>query len=204
MTDTQLKFPSGDFTHSELAQLNGQTNQQVWVRYQAAIKAGIIVSAGERRGKGKPSKLWRLATGQPVPLPTPTVKVVIPEKVVTVQVNKTEIVSVPETSVPKVELPQNQPVATVAMLTADVPVEEPATVEMMIPSKKVMVEDDTHEIGLKCPICQHKLWAKSTETGTVVWCCQTIQVCKATENPFGHGKNELAAYGSLCEKFRHI
>lgn len=57
-----LKFPSGEFTHTELAKHNGKTNQQVWTRYQAAIKSGQIVTAGERAsaGRGKPSKLWKL------------------------------------------------------------------------------------------------------------------------------------------------
>ena len=57
-----LKYPTGDFTHTELAQLNGKTNQQVWTRYQLAIKNGQILKAGERKtaGKGKPSLLWKL------------------------------------------------------------------------------------------------------------------------------------------------
>ena len=63
MIDTStLKFPSGEFTHTELAKLNGKTNQQVWTRYQLAIKNGQILKAGERKtaGKGKPSLLWKL------------------------------------------------------------------------------------------------------------------------------------------------
>jgi hypothetical protein len=62
MAENTLKFPSGEFTHTELAKHNGKTNQQVWTRYQAAIKSGQIVSAGERAsaGRGKPSKLWKL------------------------------------------------------------------------------------------------------------------------------------------------
>jgi len=61
MPDTnKLQFPTGEFTHSELALLNGKTNQQVWTRYQQAIKDGVILTAGERKtaGKGKPSRLW--------------------------------------------------------------------------------------------------------------------------------------------------
>jgi len=61
MPDTnKLKFPTGEFTHTELATLNGKTNQQVWTRYQQAIKDGVILTAGERKvaGKGKPSRLW--------------------------------------------------------------------------------------------------------------------------------------------------
>ena len=95
MIDT-LKFPTGEFTHTELAQANGKTNQQVWTAYQAAIKAGTIVSAGLRpnpSGKGKPSKIWKVADGVPVPLV---------DKVVVVKVDPTEIVSVPADSQPRV------------------------------------------------------------------------------------------------------
>lgn len=56
-TIVPLKFPAGEFTHSELATLNGQTNQQVWVRYQQAIKDGVIVLA---RQDGR-TKVWKKA-----------------------------------------------------------------------------------------------------------------------------------------------
>ena len=58
-----LAFPSGSFTHTDLARANGKTNQQVWQRYQIAVKSGFIIRDGERKpagGKGKPSLLWKL------------------------------------------------------------------------------------------------------------------------------------------------
>ena len=58
-----LVFPSGSFTHTDLARANGKTNQQVWQRYQIAVKSGFIIRDGERKpagGKGKPSLLWKL------------------------------------------------------------------------------------------------------------------------------------------------
>lgn len=64
-----LKIPAGKFTHTELAQLNGKTNQQVWTRYQAMVKGKIILSAGTRppkNGRGKPSLLWELNPNPPV------------------------------------------------------------------------------------------------------------------------------------------
>lgn len=65
MSDTSftLQYPSADeFTHTELAQHNGKTNQQVWTRLQAALQSGDLIfsrwrpqAAGKR---GKPSKLY--------------------------------------------------------------------------------------------------------------------------------------------------
>lgn len=61
---TSLKFPSGDFSHTDLAKLNGKTNQQVWTRYVMARTSGQIIPATppERKtaGKGKPTKMWTL------------------------------------------------------------------------------------------------------------------------------------------------
>ena len=57
-----LKWPAGDFSHTDLAKLNGKTNQQVWTRYEQARKDGYILTAGEKKlaGKGKPTKMWKL------------------------------------------------------------------------------------------------------------------------------------------------
>ena len=51
--DFQLLFPDGEFTHSQLARHNGKTNQQVWTRYESALKTGAILRVGTRLGKGK-------------------------------------------------------------------------------------------------------------------------------------------------------
>lgn len=62
MKTTTLKFPSGEFTHTELAAFNNKTNQQVWQAYAEARKTGQIIAAPvpERKndGKGKPSLVW--------------------------------------------------------------------------------------------------------------------------------------------------
>ena len=62
MKTTTLNFPSGEFTHTELAAHNGKTNQQVWQAYAEARKTGQIIPAPvpERKiaGKGKPSLVW--------------------------------------------------------------------------------------------------------------------------------------------------
>lgn len=130
MSET-LKFPTGEFTHTELAKHNGKTNQQVWTRYQAAIKSGQIVSAGERpsAGRGKPSKLWKLdpnwvAPVAPVAPATPATPPT-PAPTVTVPVSTTDIVSVPADSVPAVTLPQTPAEVTPAVETPAPVVETP-------------------------------------------------------------------------------
>jgi hypothetical protein len=58
-----LKFPAGEFTHTELARFNGVSNQTAWNRYLTARQTGQIVSAGKRvveKAKGSPSLLWRI------------------------------------------------------------------------------------------------------------------------------------------------
>ena len=58
-----IKFPEGDFSHTDLARFNGKTNQTVWTRYLWARQIGFIVSAGNRKGenrRGKPQLLWRV------------------------------------------------------------------------------------------------------------------------------------------------
>lgn len=62
MSKQTFKFPTGDFSHTDFAKLNGVTNQQVWTVYSAARKSGQIIPANppERKnaGKGKPTLMW--------------------------------------------------------------------------------------------------------------------------------------------------
>lgn len=62
MSKQTFKFPTGDFSHTDFAKLNGVTNQQVWTVYSAARKSGQIIPATppERKnaGKGKPTLMW--------------------------------------------------------------------------------------------------------------------------------------------------
>jgi hypothetical protein len=58
-----IKFPEGEFTHTELARFNGVSNQTVWQRYLRARQTGQIISAGTRKAekaKGVPSLLWKV------------------------------------------------------------------------------------------------------------------------------------------------
>jgi hypothetical protein len=209
-----LKFPSGEFTHTELAQLNGKTNQQVWTRYQQAIKDGVIVSAGTRAsaGKGKPSKLWKLATGQPVPVVAVVADVPKPVAPVIAATIPTEAVVVPAAQpAPVVEapkLPEAAP-AVAPTPTPEPPVEavtvEVVRVEPTTPAPEVKpandVVKDARTLTETCPLCGKPLLAIDDATGVMVWCAQSPEVCSANEAPFGHGKNDKDGYEILMQKW---
>jgi hypothetical protein len=58
-----LKWPEGEFTHTELARFNGVSNQTAWNQYLDARKTGRIISAGKRKSeksRGVPSLLWEV------------------------------------------------------------------------------------------------------------------------------------------------
>ena len=68
--ENPLKFPEGDFTHTELAQFNKETNQSVWLRFKASIKDGTLIPSGHRppkNGRGKPSNLYKVNPDHKIP-----------------------------------------------------------------------------------------------------------------------------------------
>jgi hypothetical protein len=225
-----LKFPSGEFTHTELAKLNGKTNQQVWTRYQAAIKDGTIVSAGTRpsAGKGKPSKLWKLNPNptQPVPVaavapapaataPAPVTSpapVVPTEAVVVPAAQPTPVVEAPKAPEPIVAEPViAEPAKLPEATPAAAPIEqapETVTVEVVrvepAPEVKPANNDiikDSRILAEKCPMCGNPLRAIDDATGVMVWCPQGPDVCGPNEAPFGHAKTEREAYEKLVERW---
>lgn len=184
MKNTPLKFPSGEFTHTELAEFNGATNQKVWERYQKAIKDGVIVSAGSRKpatGKGRASLLWTLAN--PNQVSTAPVVVINPPPVETVAIIIQEIEK------------------TIANDPIPVPVAPPVAVVLKSVAEPVLEVEESKVTKHKCPVCQHHLLSKKDGTGVMVWCNQRADTCSASENPFGHGKNESAAFEILTEKW---
>lgn len=205
-----LKFPSGEFTHSELAVLNGKTNQQVWVQYQAAIKSGIIVSAGTRSssGRGKPSKLWRLASGQPIPIASnPPVEV--KPKIVSVSpvIVPTSFPSIPKPEKIK-EIPSLKPAKPPTVIVVEeVPIidveaiDNVETIVEVVREIRKLVLTNTRMIKEVCPVCKNPLMAGNDNTGVIVWCNQDAKGCKSSENPFGHGRNEKEAFFILTEKW---
>jgi len=200
-----LTFPSGEFTHTELAVANGKTNQQVWTAYQKAITDGVIVSAGNRpnpTGKGKPSKIWKVADGQPVPIvkltPVPIVKVEPAkpaDKPFEIEMGTPAQPPVMETIVE--ELPVVLP--TVA------PVEVAEVVEVIQPVVRNLACNLTCqvvEIEETCPFCKTKLLSVNTGDGIKVWCpVNDLKICTCSENPYGVSNNVKNAVEILHDKF---
>jgi hypothetical protein len=98
-----LKFPAGEFTHTELARFNGVSNQTVWNRYLTARQTGQIISAGKRKtekAKGVPSLLWTVNPNFTMAL----MCVPQPSREVTVTVADVVAASAPVVEVPVVEM----------------------------------------------------------------------------------------------------
>lgn len=232
MSDTfKLQFPTGEFTHTELAQLNKKTNQQVWTRYQQAIKDGVILSAGERKpngGKGKPSKLWKLNPNPPVPAATPAADSTAPSTpVVTPAAASTpapEVAKEPTDSVPTEPVvvpavapatppvvetpvvetaPAVEPEVNVQLVTVvEVnPTPEPETASEVVASNEAQKEGAFPLAGHNCPKCKSQLWAVKDATGFMVWCDRPLDVCSTTEAPSGHGSTVKNALQALNDKW---
>lgn len=205
MSDTTLKFPSGKFTHTELAQHNGKTNQQVWTAYQAAIKDGTIIAAGERpnlSGKGKPSRLWEVNPNKgvattplavvAVPTVAPVVKVVTPKPVKVVKVVEPKKADIVKAVEPKA--------ATVAPTVAPEP--EPEAEVVHRPLMVNALTSQVTEIEETCPFCHTKLLMVAADGRVRVWCpVNDYKICSCSENPYGVAKNVKDAVQIIHDKY---
>jgi hypothetical protein len=106
-----------------------------------------------------------------------------------------EAASAPLPEVTPASAPAEQPFV-VAAVVAEAPVET-STVQTF----QGRPVTDTREINEVCPICGSKCLAADNDTGVYVWCAAPVEVCKANENPYGHGNNEKAAYAILVAKY---
>lgn len=217
---SEFKFPTGEFTHTELALFNNRTNQQVWVRYQQAIKDGVIVSAGERKtagSKGKPSKLWKINPSYNVviapttpavvaPSVLPSLVVVVPTDVVTTTPPTTAVAETPTSSEEPVVVEDKPVKSEEDSTTIIVPVVnvdsqlKPSTSADIKPVRNI-ITSGAETLTTTCPICGNPLHSMKDATGYMVWCGQPIEVCKSTENPFGHANTIKAAIEILNDKF---
>ena len=224
-TTTTLKFPEGNFTHTELALHNGRTNQQVWTRYQQAIKDGVIISAGTRstNGRGKPSLLWTVnpnpGTPGPVIVKTPKIpkapKAPKESKPAAVMVQPVNIVpdeafkatTIQTTTVPVLlfTLPTIQPAKApvVEMVKNIIKPTRSATEPTPEPEPEPMNLQENSPVVLTslCPVCKQPLSALKDATGYYVWCTQKMDVCESTENPAGHGRTVKDALAVLNAKW---
>jgi hypothetical protein len=212
---SDLKFPTGEFSHTMLAEFNGYDRKKVWTAYQAAIKAGVIVSTGNVKdsGKGKPAALWRLNDGVSVPLVPiqevprfhrevkPAVQVIVIDDVKL----ETEMAEVIAKKIKSVEsLPDIKP----ATAPFEVEMNESTPLETIV--EEIIPTVNTNEITtLKqvCPICKTPLRAQNDSTGIMVWCgVMDKSLCNTNENPFGHttSRNVKDAYETLCEKYKFV
>ena len=207
-----LKYPSGEFTHSMLAETNGKTNQQVWQQYQKAIKDGVIVFVGNKStGKGKPSKYWKVADGQPVPLVDKVVvATVVPAKPEPTLVIVTETLpSVAPTVAPievhvyqdsgklaDVDIIDNVPVVNTPVERAD------EATAVRSPSVVRNLTCQVTEIDEVCPFCSTKLLSVETSGGIKVWCpVNDLKICSCSENPYGVSNTIKNAVEVLHDKF---
>jgi len=206
-----LKFPSGQFTHSDLAKHNGQTNQQVWIRYQEAIKAGVIKYVGDRKnstGRGKSSKLYELVSGAPQPLPVVVVTPIPPAVVVVVTPDEPSTVPIPSTSVepePVIVMKAILPPEPVIVEETPPPVvEKPVEVLKIEDPKKAEKNDDENfiprleepkETTFLCPCCERPMLSLPQGKNRVtLFCNQSLDVCPTRENPKRNASNEKEAY----------
>ncbi len=221
-----LKIPAGSFTHTDLARLNGKTNQQVWTRYQAMVKSGVIIRDGERKpagGKGKPSLLWKINPNPPANVTAPTAtpaapvtqpaddNVVLPTEaqieaaqapVVEAAVEPAVEPAAPAPEPPKDEPPQGgTPAVDTATVTVEVARVE-ATPEAAAPAAPAVNPATPAEtIEEACPACQNHLTAHNDATGVMVGCYQPAAVCSTAEPVEGHGNTIKAAVATLHDKW---
>ena len=225
-----LKIPAGDFTHTDLARLNGKTNQQVWTRYQAMVKSGVIIRNGERKpagGKGKPSLLWTVNPNPPANATVPTIgapapvaqaaddNVVLPTEaqIEAAQAPVVEAAAPAAPEPPKDEPPTAPPAATNAgeqTVTVEVARVEatPAPAELpVIEPVAGIVEPVIPNIPAEtpieetCPACQHNLVARNDATGVMVGCNQRSDVCPLPERVEAHGSTIKGAIENLHGKW---
>lgn len=197
MSET-LKYPAGEWTHGDFADLNGKTKPSVYNQLQEAIKTGKVVKTEKRSagGKGKPSQYYKVADANTITpkAPEPTTPKITeksePKSEVPVEVKPEPVVVVDVVA---------EPVSEKIVEKITVPTVDPTPFAKVEPV--VQVAPDTHSVAHKCPVCQKNLLAWKTQTGVMVKCLQPIEVCKSTENPFGHGKNEKEAYETLVSKW---
>jgi hypothetical protein len=174
-----IKYPSCEFTHSDLAAFNGTSNQKIWQAYSAAREKGIIVPTGNKKGKATYYKLAdpSKATAGVIPSTSPA-----PDKT--------------ESDEPKVKSTKSVPVISITPpVTPMIDTLRPVTV-----SASTVKTEDTE---FKCPTCNTTMKSYVTSSGVMIFCpVKDLTVCKSTENPYGHGRNLKEAFTAACDKFK--
>jgi hypothetical protein len=179
-----IKYPSVEFTHSDLALFNNTSNQKIWQAYSAAREKGIIVPTGNKKGKATYYKLAdpSKATAGVIPTAPPPADTSTPEPAKPVE--------------QKDGSTQTVPVITVTP--------EP-TIDTLRPVTVSASTVETEDTDYKCPTCGSTMKSYNTPSGVMIFCpVKDLNVCKSSENPYGHGRNLKEAFSTACDKFKHI
>ena len=224
---TDLKFPVGEFSHTELAAFNGLDRKKVWTAYQTTIAEGIIKSSGNERksGKGKAAALWVVADPTKVTMSTESVPVMVPATAPVVNVEPELVPAKPKkqkkekpAEVPIVVAPADKPFET------ELPVVQPAVapvvsvsvsvVEVLTPAPVVETTTQAENITTlgemtqiedKCPFCKGNLVSAPVNGGVRVWCpVNNPSICSCSENPYGYSNNIANAVKILNDKFCRV
>ena len=194
-----MKWPDVPFTHTELGEFNGVDRHDVWSRYQRAIKIGYILPTGNLRknGRGKAAVEWILnpnyvEVAEVAEVPKP-VKVPKQKKIEVVKLDPIVVVEVSPEVKEETPAPVINPIPQVVVQE----VIEPEPIDLIVKAETL----SPTEITDVCPICEKPLYAIKDATGFMVWCAQTIDVCKSTENPCGHANTVKNACEVLKQKF---
>lgn len=180
-----LKYPSGEFSHQEFADLNGKQKPQVYIALQDALKAGKIVLAGKRshEGRGKPTNLYKLNDGTVKPLVVATE--IKPEA-------KSTSDDSDETAYEEEKSIENKTSPSVAIAAKP-------SVQVSSPAPKSY---NSIQLEQTCPVCNSKLFAVNDATGVMVWCGMGLDICPSSEAPFGHGKTAKDGYEILISRWK--
>lgn len=221
-TTTIWKIPTTDFTHSEMAELNGVTNQKVWQEYSRLRAEGFIISAGVRKGTGKPTGVWKVADGHEIITDVTFLaiqsasrvhRVQKPAKLVVlkdvVEMDKTieeksNFIKLAEAIMEIPSLPKVNPTAAPFEVEENGPAENTGG-ETIVEEKPIVQNLNTNEVievDYKCSICGTKCLAQNDNTGVMVWCPSKAEACYPHENPYGHGNNVKNAWETLCQKYK--
>ena len=188
MNAITLKYPAGEFTQAEWAELNGLDKLAIYLTLKDAIEKGTVIKTGTRPTGKRPANLYKVADpNAPVAVTAPPIVQPIVE-------------TPPAQATPPVVNPEpNLPEAVILAKELDKAIQEhrppeptPQPVALSAPNP-----------AFPCPLCQQPMTEIPDATGVKIWCNNPdpcIPGC--SENPYGHGSNVKDAYKIACEKFR--
>jgi hypothetical protein len=189
-------------TDAELAVIAQKQADERAAKEAAKVAAKAVKDAAKAQAKAAkeaaavPTEPVTVAAAAPAVAPVETVTAPAVVETVTVPVVEVapEAAPAPLAEVTPASAPAEQPFV-VAAVVAEAPVD--TTPAQTFQGRPVT---NTRSIAAKCPICDSQCLA-ADDTGVYVWCAAPIEVCKVSENPYGHANNEKNAYEILVAKY---